>query len=165
MTRRLPQVHEAQQLARLRALRVQRARERIVPAQAECERAREAVLQRQRKIDQQRDAIAALRQAIVTSLAPVLPRWADVTRARHEHLADQLERNEYGLIQDERALEAAEEALQQARGELTRALAREDAVRGLVHDARRARTQAHEQRAEREMDDQIRPSTARTVNA
>jgi len=31
---RMPRPHEAQQLARLRALRVQRARERIAPAQA-----------------------------------------------------------------------------------------------------------------------------------
>jgi flagellar biosynthesis chaperone FliJ len=97
----------------------------------------------------------------VTSLAPTLPRWSQVTTAHHERLTEQLERNEYGLLDDDRALESAQEKLQQARSELTRALAREDAVRGLVHDTRRARTLAREQRADRELDDQARPTDRR----
>jgi flagellar biosynthesis chaperone FliJ len=69
---------------------------------------------------------------------------------------DQLERNEYGLTQDERLLEAAQEQLQQARSELTRALAREDAVQGLAREVKRARLLERDQRAERELDDQGR---------
>lgn len=152
----LPALHEAQQLARLRALRVQRARERIAPAQAEVDRAHDAVRLRQQQIERSRTALAQLRQSVVTSLAPTLPRWCRVASAQQERLVEQLERNEYGLIEDDRALEAAQEALQQARSDLTRALAREDAVRGLVHDASRARTLAREQRVERESDDQAR---------
>ena len=161
MTKVLPKRHEAQQLCKLRALRVQRARERIAPAQAEVDKALAAMHQRQRQIDQLREAIRALRDAIVTTLAPSLPRWSQVTSAQQDRLADQLERSEYGLIDDEEAFEAAQEKLQQARSELTRAMAREDAVRGLVQQARRGRLQVREQRAERDLDDQIRPAVSR----
>ena len=47
-------------------------------------------------------------------------------------------------------------SLASARAELTRALAREDAVQGMADDARRAGALAREQRAERESDDQYR---------
>ena len=157
----MPSVTEAKQLHRLRSLRVQRAREQIPPAQAKVEQALAAVLQRQRQIAYLRHATQELRDAIVTTLAPRLPRWSEVTTAQQERLADQLERAEYGLIDDERALEAAQEKLQLARSELTRALAREDAVRGLAEQAKRCRAKAREQRAEREVDDQIRPHGAR----
>ena len=76
-------------------------------------------------------------------------------------MVDQLERNEYELIEDDRALEAAQEQLQQARSELTRALAREDAVRVSRDQVKRARLMEREQRAERELDDQARPRGAR----
>jgi flagellar biosynthesis chaperone FliJ len=155
--KQMPSVSEARQLHRLRSLRVQRARERIPPAQARVDEAYAAVLQRQREIQYLRDSTQELRDAIVTTLAPRLPRWSEVTTAHQERLADQLERAEYALFDDQRALEAAQEKLQQARAELTRALAREDAVRGLVDEAKRCRAQLREQRAEREVDDQIRP--------
>jgi flagellar biosynthesis chaperone FliJ len=157
----MPSVTEAKQLHRLRSLRVQRAREQIPPAQAKVDEALAAVLQRQREIHHLRHEVSGLRDAIVTTLAPRLPRWSQVTTAQQERLADQLERAEYGLIDDEHALEAAQEKLQQARSELTRALAREDAVRGLAEQAKRCRTKVREQRAEREVDDQIRPQRAR----
>jgi flagellar biosynthesis chaperone FliJ len=157
----MPSVSEARQLHRLRSLRVQRAREQIPPAQAKVDQAFAAVQLRQRQIHHLRRSTEELRDAIVTTLAPRLPRWSEVTTAQQERLADQLERAEYGLIDDQRALEAAQEKLQQARSELTRALAREDAVRGLADEAKRCRAKAREQRAEREVDDQIRPQGAR----
>lgn len=155
---RLPQPHEAQQLARLRALRVQRAREHIAPAQAAVEQAAQAVRERQRKIASLQHQLTESRLAVVTSLAPTLPRWSALTGAHLEKLVDQLERHEYELMQDDRALEAAQEQLQQARSELTRALAREDAVQGLARQVKRARMLEREQRAERELDDQGRPA-------
>lgn len=161
--KQMPSVTEARQLHRLRSLRVQRAREQIPPAQAKVDQAFSAVQLRQRQIAHLRHSTQELRNAIVTTLAPRLPRWSEVTTAQQERLADQLERAEYGLIDDERALEAAQEKLQQARSELTRALAREDAVRGLAEEAKRCRAQAREQRAEREVDDQIRPQSARAA--
>ena len=158
MTKVLPKRHEAQQLCKLRSLRVQRAREGVVQAQAEVDRAAEVVKERQRKIEHLRDSLEKLQNAVVTSLVPVLPRWSSVAAAQREKLADRLERDEYALIGDERNLEAAHEKLQAARAEVTRALAREDAVRGLANETKRAHALQREQRAELEIEDQGRPT-------
>jgi len=158
MTKVLPKRHEALQLCKLRALRVQRAREGVVLAQAEVDTATEKVKERQRKIEHLRDSLDKLQKAMVTSLVPVLPRWSSVARAQREKLADRLARDEYALIEDERNLEAAQEKLQAARAEVTRALAREDAVRGLANETKRAHALRREQRAELEVEDQGRPS-------
>jgi hypothetical protein len=163
--KRLPRPAEAQQLCRLRALRVQRARERVAQAQAEMERAAEAVRIRQQQIERVRRAIEDLQNAIVTSLAPSLPRWSGVTGAQQERLTDRLERDEYALVQDEHTLESAQETLQQARAELTRALAREDVVRDLAHQARRAHAAERERRAERDLEDQGQPARAHAAGA
>jgi chromosome segregation ATPase len=159
--KQMPSVTEARQLHRLRSLRVQRAREQIPPAQAEVDQALKAVQQRLAQIKHLRLSINGLRDAIVTTLAPTLPRWSKIASAQEERLTDQLERSEYGLVGDEHALEAAQEKLQKARSELTRALAREDAVCGLAREAKRCRLAQREQRAERDLDDQIRPQGAR----
>lgn len=156
MTPQLPHPREAKQLHRLRTLRVERAREQCGRAQAEVERAAQAVRERQGRIERGQREIEALGRAIVHQLAPRLPRWAGVAQAQKEQLAERLEREEYALVNDEHELEQAQERLQQARAELTRALAREDAVRGLAHETRRAHLQAREQRAERELEDQGR---------
>jgi len=152
-------VSDVRQLLRLRTLRVQRARERCADAQAAVERAAQAVRERQREIERSQRAIETLAHKVVHVLAPSLPRWVELATAERERLTDRLERDEYALIDDEHALEQAQEHLQQARAELTRALAREDAVRGLADEAQRAAVLAREQRVERELEDQ--PPTAR----
>jgi len=149
---------DVRQLLRLRTLRVQRARERCAEAHTGVERAAQTVRERQRVIEQRQRAIETLAHDVVHKLAPRLPRWVDVAAAERERLADQLERSEYALIDDEHALEQAQEQLQQARAELTRALAREDAVRGLADDALRAAVRASEQLVERELEDTPRRS-------
>lgn len=151
---RLPTPREAQQLWRLRQLRVQRARDACAAAQAAVAQAQHAVHERQRRIAQWRRQIDTLALAVVNELAPRLPRWSGIVVAQRDKLADRLEREEYALIGDEHRLEQAQEAAQQARAELTRALAREDAVQGLVQQARRALGQARERRAEVELEDQ-----------
>lgn len=160
---RLPQPHEARQLCRLRGLRVQRSREQVAAAQAQVELALQAVRQRQQQIERLRGSITELRQSIVGALAPSLPRWSRITVAQQERLDDQLERNEYELHKDEQALEQSQEKVQRARAELTRALAREDAVRGLAQQAQRAHLLERDRRAERELDDQAR--AGRSPNA
>ena len=149
-------INETRQLLRLRTLRVQRARERCAQAQAAVEAAELAVQERQRAIAEVQDEMGMLAHAVVNSLAPRMPRWSDVAAAQRERLADRLERAEYGLIDDEHELEEAQERLQAARAELSRALAREDAVRDMASDARREAMLAIEQRQERESDDQLR---------
>jgi flagellar biosynthesis chaperone FliJ len=161
MTHVLPKRHEAQQLCKLRALRVQRAREGVAKAQAECARVEEVVRKRQHEVDTTRRAGEDLQNAVVTSLVPSLPRWSEVAGAQRERLTDQLERLEYALVQDEHRLEQAQEAVQAARAELTRALAREDTVRDLAKQAQRAFALKREQLAEREIEDQGRPGDVR----
>lgn len=156
MTKVLPTRNEAQQLCRLRALRVQRAREEVARVQVEVQQAEEAVRQRQVQIERGRRAIDELQRAVVTTLAPTLPRWSAVTAAQQEKLADQLERDEYHLVEDEQDLEKAQEKLQAARAALTRALAREDTVRGLAKETQRAHARDRERRAELDVEDQGR---------
>ena len=156
MTKVLPKRHEVQQLCTLRSLRVQRAREAVAEALAGVERAAGVVRQRQRDIERGQRALEELQHAVVTTLAPLLPRWSGMTAAQRDKLADRLERDETALIDDEHALEQAQEKLQAARAELTRALAREDAVRGLATETRRAQALHRERRAELEVEDQGR---------
>jgi flagellar biosynthesis chaperone FliJ len=146
---------ETRQLLRLRTLRVQRARDVCSQAQAHAETAVRQVEQRQREVESAQRAMEALQHSLVHGLAPRLPRWIDVAAAQRERLADRLERAEYHLVEDEHALEQARERVQQARAQLTRALAREDAVRGLAGEAQRAVLLAREQKLERESDDQL----------
>jgi flagellar biosynthesis chaperone FliJ len=155
MNGRLPQPHEARQLCRLRSLRVQRAREQVARMQEQVDQAAQALRERGQRIERLRGEVSALRHAIVGALSPVLPRWSSVAVAQQERLDDQLERQQFALHEDERALEDAQEQLQQARAELTRALAREDAVRGLAQQAQSAHLLAQDQRAERDLDDQL----------
>lgn len=154
MTTVLPQPHEAQQLCRLRSLRVERAQEAWNRARDEVDAAARKVQDSERAIARIRGAIDAHGQAIVNALAPHLPRWAAMVTAQSERLADQLERAEYALIDDEHALEDAREALARARTALTRAQASEDAVKGLAKQAKQALAQAREQRADIELEDQ-----------
>lgn len=156
MTPALPAPREAQQLLRLRTLRVQRARERCSEAQAEVEQAAHVVHERQRDIERSQRAIETLAHKVVRALAPTLPRWVAVAAAERERLADRLERDEYALIDDEQRLEQAQERLQQERARLTRALASEDAASGLADEARRAEALSRERRIECELQDQTR---------
>lgn len=160
----LPELHEARQLCKLRSLRVTRAREAVSQAQGVVEAALQQVERRQQVIDATRRSIETLQHDVVHALAPSLPRWSGMAKAQLDRLADLLERAEYALIGDEQQLEQAQEGLQQARAELTRALAREDAVRGIEKQTRRAIGAERERRAERDLEDQSqrRPSDART---
>jgi hypothetical protein len=150
----LPQPHEARQLCRLRALRVERAQEAWTRARDARDAALRKVRDSEEAIVRVRTEIDTLGAAIVHSLAPHLPRWATMITARTERLADQLERAEYALIDDEHALEEARERLAQARTALTRAQASQDAVQGLAREAKQAVAQAREQRADIELEDQ-----------
>jgi len=160
VTDMLPKVHEARQLHRLRSLRVRRAREACTRAAAVVRQAELAVQERQLAITRCQQAMDDLAQAVVTTLAPQIPRWCGLVAAQREKLADRLERDHDALISDEHALEEAQEKAQQASAELTRALAREDAAQGLTQSARRARAHAIDRRAELEVEEQVRRVSA-----
>jgi hypothetical protein len=149
----LPKRHEAKQLVKLRALRVQRAREDVAKAQEALKQVEEAIRNRQRNVEAARTALENLQQSVVTSLVPSLPRFGEMTGIQRARLAERLERAEYALIEEERRLEGAQEAVQAARAELTRALAREDTVRDLARQAQRAFVAQRENKAEVDMED------------
>lgn len=156
----LPKPSEAQQLCRLRSLRVQRAQARCRQLQAELATAARAVRECQRKIESSTHQIDALSQAVVNALAPRLPRWGGVAAAQRDRLVDRLEREEDALITDQRSLEQARERLAQANAERAQALAREDAVHDLAQRARRAQAHGLERCVERELEDQAALASA-----
>ena len=154
MTSRLPAPREAQQLVRLRGLRVQRAREACAAAAAGISAAQQAVADRQRQIARVRAEQDALGRSVAQGFDGGLARWSRLLVAQRDKLADRLERDEYALVGDERRLEEAQEAAAQAHAELSRALAGEDAVRGLWAEARKAVSLQRDRRAESEQEDQ-----------
>lgn len=161
MTPALPQPDQARQLCRLRALRVQRVQARCAQARAAVEKAAQGVRQRQQAIALGQARIDRLASDVVHGLAPQLPRWAGMAMAQRARLDEQLERDQYSLIDDEHGLEQAQEALAQAMAELTRALAREDAVKDLSVQAHRAHQHGRELRQERELETPCRPPALR----
>ncbi len=157
MTSVLPKRHEASQLLKLRGLRVQRAREGVAKAQEELQRVEESIRQKQRAVEAARVALEELQAALVTSLVPSLPRFGKMASDQRAFLAEKVERAEYALVLEEQNLEAAQEAVQAAKAELTRALAREDTVRDLARQTQRAFQAKREQKAEVDLEDLGRP--------
>lgn len=147
-----PAAWEAQWL-RLRALRVERARAALRTAEQAEAAARSAVDERQRRIVQGRDDLAALARGWSGPRSAALPRWNGAVTAWRDALVDRLERDEYALIDEERTLEEALDALQAARARLVRAMARQEAVGELVRQFRQQAAGLRERRAERELDD------------
>ena len=143
---------EARQLARLRRLREDAAFTAV-------ERCRDALAERQRVVQEREQQIKAVRDERLTLFAwqvgpgaPALPRLALIASARQAGLDDELERAEFGLIDERRQLTKAEQALAAARAEWARAQARSEAAQTLADDARHALGRNREQRAERELD-------------
>jgi len=161
MTGTLPSPQEAAQLHKLRALRVTRSRERFTNAKNELSSAEAVVRRRQQSIHESRSAIESLGRSVVTTLVPHLPRWHGMAFAQGARLAERLEREEDALIAEARGLDEAGKAAEQARMELSQAMAREDVIRKLAQQARRAQVHAAEQRSEVESEDQGCAATAR----
>ena len=150
LTRRT--LDEARQLARLRALREQ-------AALAELGRCRAAHAERQRVVQQREQQIRAVRGERMTLFgwqtgpgAPALPRIALIAAARQAGLDDELERAEFGLIDERHHLTQAGQTLAAAQAGWAKARARSDAAHTLADDARRALGRHRAQRAERELD-------------
>jgi hypothetical protein len=141
------------QWVRLRSLRVERARAAVRQAGRAEAAARAAVEARQRRIDASQAAMAALARDWSGPHSTAWPRWNAALIGWRETLADRLERDQYALIDEERTLEEAMDALQRCQALLVRAMARQEAVGELVQQARREAGRALERRAEREQDE------------
>lgn len=141
------------QLLRLRSLRADAAERQVQARRREVEAAAAAVAQRQRDIAAARDEVERHARFSVGAGAVDLARLAPCFTAFREQIEERLERVEYGLIDDEEALEAAEAALEAARRELSRAQARRDAVDDALQRSRRAQALGHERAADAELED------------
>lgn len=153
----LPQRHEAKQLLKLRALRVQRAREGVAKAQEALAQVEASIQQKRRQVEQARGALEKLQAELVTTLVAALPRFGEMAGTHREKLHENVERAEYDLVLEEEKLEGAQEAVQAARAELTRALAREDTVRDLARQTQKVFLAQREQKAEVDLEDLGRP--------
>lgn len=138
---------------RLRALQVERARAALAEADAAAAVAGAARQRRLSAIEAGRSRLAALAQDWSGPASTGWPRWGRTLAGWREAQLDRLERDEYALIDEERALEQAQDGVQQRRAELARALAREEAVQHLLDEQRRDAQRQHERRAEREQDE------------
>jgi hypothetical protein len=144
--------HQRQWL-RVRALRVERARSAVAAAAQQVVAARQVVDERRQRIDGWRSDIETLARTWLLERPACLPRWA-VQVARHrDHLAERLERDEYALIDDEHALEEAQDLLQQRRAALAQAMAREEAVTTLLDRQRKQAAGRQERLAEYEIEE------------
>ncbi len=139
---------EGRQWLRLRQLRVQRARQALVRAQAEQAQAQAVVDERQARIAHNRACLSelALRWSGPGSID--MPRWGGQLKIHREALDERVERDEYALVDEQEALEQAQAVVAQRRADLARAQAREDAVDATLKDQRRQDLQAREQQAE-----------------
>ncbi|MED5621618.1 hypothetical protein [Ideonella sp. BN130291] len=129
-------------LLRLRELRVRTAARHCMLCRHAVEDAQAAVERRQRRIDAWKRRRDDLAQQVVGPAAPAIGRFAASAAALREHLDTELERDEYGLIDDENELDQAQQRLDDAMAQWRRERAREDGVRDLLQQAR---TEQHQQ--------------------
>lgn len=155
-----PKLDELSQLLRLRRLRVEAARLAREEKRRALDEAIAAVRAREAEIERLRGERGDLRERIVADIAPTLPRFMHYVGARVEMLDDLLERAEYGLIDDEEDLEAAQEAFDDATAAWQQAMARCDAVQRLRDTTARRLRRAAEEKTERELDAPSRPLLA-----
>ena len=152
------QREQATLLLRLRQLRQQQAEAQLRREREAHARALAAVRAGQARVDGERTAQRRLLQALGEH--PGLPRVARWAEARREAVAEQLERAEYALIDDEEALHDADRALGHAGQALRQAQARCEAAAQALQRAQAGHRHACEQQAEREEPPRARPAGA-----
>ena len=149
---------DAKQLLSLRQLQLRRARSDVVEAQSQVEQAIRAVEHRQRRVAQVRQSRFDLLTDIGGRLAARLPRNAPWAAAHRDWLDEQLEREEYALIDEEQVLEQAQDRLVERRRELARCEHRESLALGLLAMQRRQRASDDERRLDAAREDLARGS-------
>lgn len=144
---------ELAMLLRLRELRVAAAAQVCTEKRQAVDEAEAAIVRRQQRIDDWKARRASLAEQMVGAAARDIARFMPLVAAQRDYLEDQLERDVYGLIDDEDDRDGALERLAEARAEWTRERAREDGVHDLLKEARSERQRAEEQRADLEADE------------
>ena len=143
---------ELAQLQRLRQWREDAARVCRDARAADHAAALAAVHERERRIAQLRSDIARLTAFVAGDGAPRMAQLTPYATARRVLLDDQLERAEYGLIDDQEVLAETEQALARAQAALLRASLHQQAMARLCSDTQRLHARAGERRVERDGD-------------
>ena len=85
-----------------------------------------------------------------------MPRLLNHLHAHHDLLADNVERCEYALLDDQQRVQAAGKALEAAQAQWSQAGQRVETAKQLLSDARKRSVVATENRLERELDSSMR---------
>lgn len=85
-----------------------------------------------------------------------MPRLLNHLHAHHDLLADNVERCEYALLDDQQRVQAAGKALEAAQAHWSQAGQRVETAKQLLSDARKRSVVATENRLERELDSSMR---------
>jgi flagellar biosynthesis chaperone FliJ len=149
---------ELKQLLRLRQVRVDAAQAQVAAQRSACDAALATVQTRLASIEQDRQQVAQHRLRSIGPDAVDLPRLGHLIRAFTSKLDDTLERNEYGLIDDEAALEQNQSELSRLHHAWLREQSRADGVQQTLDRSLRAVAQQRETQTEDEQDELQRTS-------
>ncbi len=144
---------ELKQLLRLRQVRVESAELKVREQRVAVEAAEVAVQTRHERIQADRNLVAQHLANTVGDAAHSLPRFAMYYSAFGERLGEKLERNEYGLLDDQETLESEKSLLIEKRHTWLREQSREDGVKEALKRSKTAKAQKLESQAEDEVDE------------
>jgi hypothetical protein len=144
---------ELKQLLRLRQVRVEAAELKVREQRVALETAQAVVQARHESIAADRDLVAKHLASTVGEAAHSLPRFAMYYSAFGEHLGEKLERNEYGLLDDQETLESNQSLLLEKRQLWLREQSREDGVKEALKRSKTAKAQKLESQTEDEVDE------------
>jgi hypothetical protein len=150
------QPKELAQLLRLRQVRVDAAQAAVTAQRDKCAEAQSAVVARQSLIENNRIALAQHASYMVGAGAADMPRAVAMVSAFKEKLKEQLERNEYGLMDDEEHLREQQTLLREAQDEWLREQSRHDGIKEALQRSRRALSRRADIQAENDADE-LRP--------
>jgi hypothetical protein len=144
------QLHDARQLKRLRELRERTALNTLRNAEAQLQTAKRVMQERQNTILRLQNERQTLAQRVIGELATDMARLACYVSALQAKLDDQLERAEYALISDLKAVAGAQIKVNKARQAWLQAVSNHGAASTLVGQASQAPGRDREARTERE---------------
>lgn len=144
---------DAWQLLQLRGLQLRRAQAAVAVALAEVAEAQRALDERSDRVNRTRSSRNRLLQDLTGRLAERLPQWSPWAGAWRARLDEQIEREAYALINDERVLEEAQDRLADCRRELARSEHREQLAQDLLREQRRQQQRDTERRQDAALED------------
>jgi hypothetical protein len=149
-----PAGKDMRELLLLRQLRAEAAFRECQARARAVDAAKTQVITREHRIVGWRADISALSVFLAGEGLATRARTQPYSGAVREKLDDQLERDEYGLIDDQQELDEALEQMQQANAAWTKAMAKEEAVKEVIGNLKLAARIQDDRRLERQIEEQ-----------